>query len=745
MDEARENPNLVEVDLRHYWDVLVRRWPYVAVTFVLVLLLTAAYTFTRPPIYRATAEILIRSDNAALKALGLPETLLGAMSDRGGLSNQIELIKSKTVLERLQKKLAADPEFMADLRKRGNNASTAIASEVEEIPVLSIESLRSALSVQQIPNTDMLRIEVTSQSPIQAASIANGLVAVFQDYDRDRARSSIQAVLQFLDQKIQETRNQLELSEQKLSEYAQQAGIALEAQALMAKLTRIEQLLADASVELEDTRSQLAMVEKFLEDVKSEFFDKLGSEEGSAFLLEVMDKLNLIRQIQREIAQWEEERAQYLKEGNYIRAQELEQKIISKRQELERQAAEQFSMLDKFPMYEELIQEQLDLTLKVIALENRVRILEAQRQRELGSLNEHGLELARLQRELDVTQNLYDLLLTEYAKTRVVEIGELGSVEVVNLADVPKAPFKPNKPLNLFVGAFLGILGGVGVAFLREALDDTFRSTEELEATLDVPVLASIPKIRHPQKRWVFEEVRELLLPHFKEGRIEQESFATLVTNLRFASPDRPLRSLLVTGPGPGVGKSVVAANLALSMGSDRGSILLLEADLRRPVLHKVFGIEVDEGVGLTEFVLGEVSLEDVLRELQYEGFRPIYFLPAGKKPPNVTEFLSSKRFSSALEELVGKFDVVILDSPPVHIASDASLLATRVDGVVLVVDASKTTKRETLAAKRMLERHKAPLLGAIFNKVPRGRAAYYGQYYYYYGHYYNREEGPQS
>lgn len=738
--EELTNSAETEINLRAYWDILVHRWLYVVAVFLFTLFVTGVITFTADPVYRAQAEILIRSNNATLQSLGIPEELLSPFGGgKNELANEKQLLLSQEVLRRLQIRLATDSEYLASSRPTRGSAIASEGTNVVDMPVPDVDSLKEAIEVAQIPDTDMLRVTVTSHSPVQAAAIANALVAVFQDFDRERARSSIQAVVKFLDQKIQETQDQLELSEQELVAYAKEAGIPLESDALAAKITRLEQLLAEAQVELEDKRSQLETVNKFLNDIKQEFLNKLASEqEGAAFLTEVMDKLTLIRQIQRQITDWEDERQQHLTQGNYIKAQELEQKIENKRRELEQEAADRFSLLEQFPQYEELIKQQLDLTLEIIALENRVSILEKQRDRELQALNEHGLQLARLQRELDVTQDLYDMIMTEYAKTRIVEMGELGSVEVVNLAEVPSSPFKPNKPLNLFVGAFLGVLAGVGVAFLREALETAFKSKEEAEAVLNVPVLATVPKIAHAAKRWQFEEVKELLLPHFKEGGIEREAFSALSTNLRFVAPDKPLQTLLITGPGPKIGKSLVAANLALAIGGD---VVLVEADLRKPILHKVFEIDRKDRPGLTDVVLGDATLEEAIVEISFEGFPPIHVLLAGTKPPNVLEFISSGGFVALLEELKAKFRHVLIDTPPVHIASDAVVLATRVDGIIFVVDASRTSKREAVEAKRVLERYKANIVGVVMNKVPRSRATYYGYYYYQYD-YYRKKEG---
>mgnify|MGYP000551251337 CR=1 FL=1 len=209
--------------------------------------------------------------------------------------------------------MLADTEFTAALTRNRPGLQVALASGEGSIPdSLSIDSLRSSISVRQIPDTDMLRIEVRRHSPLEASKIANHLVIAYQEVSQEMAKSSLQRMLEFLTQQIQETRAQLEQSEEELAQLASRLGLPLvEGNVLASKFSRLEELLAEASVELADKRDQLATVERFLEDVKQEILSRLASEEGTAALLELQDKLALIRQIQREIVQMEEDRVRY--------------------------------------------------------------------------------------------------------------------------------------------------------------------------------------------------------------------------------------------------------------------------------------------------------------------------------------------------------------------------------------------------------------------------------------------------
>lgn len=722
-----------ELDLRRIVEILRRRKAYVISTFLVVLGIAGAVTFLQAPLYLASADIVIRTTNLpSLQALGLPSELAMLLSSgRGALAMHIELIKSQPVLELLQRRLEADPEYTASVRAQKRIWGLGYAATPDVSPV-DPDELRKVIQVRQVGTADMLRIEVTALSPVQASKIANHLVGAYQEVDRERARQALRSMLAFLDQKIQETRAQLNLSAEELALHAREIGMSWETQALIAKIARLEQLLAEAAVQLEDTRAQLETVEVFLVGVKEQLIEQFMGPEGASALIEISDKIAVIRKIQREISQLEADRERAFRAGDYIKAQALEAQIITKRKDIESSAAQQFKILEQLPQFEKLIQQQLELKLKVVALENRVAVIERTIQAELQRVIDNGLQLARLQRELDVNENLYTLLLTLYAKTRVAEIGETGSVEVVNPAQTPKAPFRPNKPLNLLVGLFLGILGGVGVAFAREALDETFRSTQEVEQTLGLPVLGTVPKVAFSHTQRQSEEVKQILVTQYAPASPVFEMFAALATTLRLASPDKPLRSILVTSPNPGAGKSTVAANLALVMAAAGKRVILVEADLRRPVLAKVFDLD-ENGPGLSELTIGDKALEDVVQEVRSEVYGTLHIIPAGRKPPNVGEFVASHAFEQVLARLVDAYDLVILDSPPVSVFTDALIVATRVTGVLLVLDADKTTKKEAEGAQRMLKRANAPLLGVVMNKVSRAKGGYYGAYYYNY------------
>jgi len=731
----------VELDLRQLWEVLLRRKWYVIGTFLVAVALAVAVTVITPPTYKAAAVLLIRGADVSLEALGLPAelaTLVPTGRDED-LNAHVELIKSQGTLLELRERLLEDQEFVALRLQHRPGLAYANSHAVNPDEVITVDELRDMISARVVPNARLIRVEAVAGSPKEAAKIANHLAEAYQEVDRERARQSLRAIIDFLDNKIEETRQQLQVSEEKLGQLARDMEILLETNAFVAKAARLEELLAEAQVDLEDTKAQLATVEKFLAGVKQDLFEKFAGPEGRSLLLEITDKLALIRNIQKEIADLERERQEALRSGDYIRAGELEREIVAKRKQMEEEASQQFAVLEKLPQYEDLIKQQLELTLKLKALENRVAVLERMKEEEVKKLVDSGIELSRLQRELDITEDLYTLLVTQYARARIAEMGELGTVEIVDPADEPEAPIRPNKRLNVLMGAMLGLMSGVGLAFVREALDTRFRNQDEVRASLGLPVLAVIPRIPHHRRRWVYQEISEILLTHYKPGGRVHDVFSSLVFNLRMASPDRKLGTILVTGPEPGIGKSTVASNLALALAFQKKKVLLLEADLRRPVLDRVFDSD-DSVPGLTELVIGEAAIEDVIREIHPEGYGPLHVIFAGHKPPSPADFFASQAFAEVLRRLAEEYEVVVIDAPPVHAVPEIQVLATQVDGVLFLVDAEHTDKRTAQAAREKLAQVHASVVGAVINRAPPQYFGYYGYHYYRKRYYYDKE-----
>jgi len=312
---------------------------------------------------------------------------------------------------------------------------------------------------------------------------------------------------------------------------------------------------------------------------------------------------------------------------------------------------------------------------------------------------------------------------------------------------VPGGPVRPKPIQNLGIAIIAGLGGGIALAFLIEALDNTLKTQADVESLLGVPVLGLIPVIGSKQD--VKDEKKEdadrsrdlgvLLDPK----SLAAECCRSIRTNILFMSPDHPIRTMVVTSPSPQEGKTTTAANLAITMAEAGGRVLIVDTDLRRPRLHKSFG--VPNQVGVSTVIVGETTLEEAIKRSEVPN---LDVLTCGPVPPNPAELLHTAKFAKMLDSLKERYDRIILDSPPTSAVTDPVVLGNIADGVILVVKGGRTTRDAASHAQRQLGSANARLLGVIVNEIDFSNPAYGYQYYYYrnysrYGYSYgDRAEG---
>jgi len=342
-------------------------------------------------------------------------------------------------------------------------------------------------------------------------------------------------------------------------------------------------------------------------------------------------------------------------------------------------------------------------------------------------------ELARLQTVLAQYRSNYATLLSSYEAIRLAEARSTDNVIIFQEAAVPQSPILPRTNVNTLLAAAVGAALALGLAFLIEYLDDTLKIPEDVTRALGLSNLVTIARWRSDGQ--VGKAPDKLVVVAAPRSPIS-EAFRTLRTNIQFASVDRPIHRLLVTSPSPANGKSLVAANLAIVMAQAGQSVILVDSDLRRPTLHKVF--ELSSEAGLTNGLLAELN-PDIDGYLLPTSVENLQLLACGPLPPNPSELLGSQRMRKLVERLQQQADIIIFDSPPILAVTDAAVLAGQVDGVLLVIEAGATREAEARRALEELSKVEAPVLGTILNKVPVRRRGGYG-YYYYYQHYYDDE-----
>lgn len=403
------------------------------------------------------------------------------------------------------------------------------------------------------------------------------------------------------------------------------------------------------------------------------------------------------------------------------------------------------------------------LTSQVASLDAALRNFGGQ----LEKIPSREVEFARLQRQPKLLEELYTALQMRLKEAQIAEAVEDPSVRVVDASVMPLDPIKPKKPLIVLVSGLAGLMLGVMAAFLRESRDHAVRTREQLQQITSAPVLGIIPRIkmlsalaaagqevralgsrltpRRAMPRTVPAKansageaakrrlmLRKRLITSNDPRHPISEAYRTLRTNITFARPDKRVKTIVFTSPAPGDGKTTSAANLAITLAQQGLRVLLIDADMRRGMLNAIF--DAPRVPGLSEALFGITDVASSITALQVGESGKLSFLATGTLPPNPAELLGSARMRELLEMLGRSYDAILLDAPPLNVVTDAAVLGTVVDGVIVVARAGETNARGLAHAVEQLRNVRASLLGTIFNDVDfKKEAGYYGSYGYYY------------
>ena len=349
-------------------------------------------------------------------------------------------------------------------------------------------------------------------------------------------------------------------------------------------------------------------------------------------------------------------------------------------------------------------------------------------------LAKSAVSFGRLQNDVERHLKLYQVLVERMSEVQLSADYTKTNVEVVEEASVPNAPIRPNKARMALFSVLLGLTLGVTLTFVLEQLDDTVRTPEDLELWVGVPALGFVPEIavtKNVESRNSYKALISALEP--TSSAIE--AYRNIRTNLFFSGPAEESKVLVVTSGGPGDGKTTTACNLALIIAQSGKRVLLVDADFRRPQVHKLFGL--DSAVGLSSILVGESTLEKAAQKSVHdlEVIERLDILCAGPTPPNPTELLESASTKKLLSEMRDKYDRVIIDTPPVLFVSDASILSTIADAVILVVKSDKRTRAHASRARKQIEKIGGRIIGGILNRVQISRFSHYYSDYYYHGY----------
>lgn len=356
------------------------------------------------------------------------------------------------------------------------------------------------------------------------------------------------------------------------------------------------------------------------------------------------------------------------------------------------------------------------------------------------------IRLTQLRSELAMQQNSYATVLQSYETLRLAETQSVDKFVVTSAPELPKAPIRPRVLVNTMLAGIVGGMLALGFIFLIEYLDDRFRTPQDLVNLVNLPILGTIAQMADQNNgRWNRQKrlnaAKRVLIAAQEPRHPITEAYRGLRTNLRFSSVDASLKTILVTSTSPGEGKTVTAANLAAVIAQSGRSVIVVDADLRKPQLHTMF--DVPKIPGLTDLLVQpDVAVDLFMRPT---AIPHLQIIPSGEEPPNPAELLGSQRMGKLIDQLCELAEVVIFDAPPVLPVTDAQILAERLQGVLFVVDAQQTTRTLFVRAIERLLQTEARFLGVVYNRMTRSARSSYGYYDEYSVYYSNQLDKPQK
>ena len=724
-----------EIDLRAYWFVLVK-WRWLVVLFALVSTsVVAAFTLRRPKIYAAATTVVI--DLRPPQILG---DKVQEVADSGATfwaskefyETQYKIMTSRAVMQMVVERLdlQRDASFLEVEHIKDPAARERAMASADAIGVLL-----GKVHVEPVKDSRIALITVEDRLPARAALLANTMAEAYRDYNREQRVDIIRDATRQLHDQLTDIKGKLDGAETELYKFKRENDILTTS--LEDRQSMVTQRLSAVNDALTRVRTRRAELDARMRQVKAARAESTTRGPLAFERLPQVATSTVVQALQMRVLQGEEELAELSARYGPQHPKYLEAsgKLDQTKKNLNGQIETIVAGIEG--EYREAIDTEANLD----------QLLEATK-REAFEVNKHEKIYNPLKREEMNYVGLYELVLKRQAESDMSALLRVNNVRLLDPAQVPASPARPNVRLILIVGAVFSLLSGVGLAFLFEMLDNTLKTQEDVEKFLGTSFLGIIPSIREQGKLAPVVSERDTrardLYIHTRPKSNMAESCRAIRTNLLFMSTERPLHKLLVTSSGPREGKTTAVVNLGITFAQSGQRVLLVDTDMRRPRLHRAFGTHND--VGVSSVIAGQARLDDAIRATEVPG---LSLLSCGPVPPNPAELLHTERFRELVEELTRRFDRVIFDSPPVAAVADPLILSAMADGAVLVAKASQTTRDAAARTVRALNEVNARMLGTILNDVDlesKSYGYYYYQYYQRYGYYYGeREKDPAA
>ncbi|MDB6146793.1 MAG: ywqD 2 [Spartobacteria bacterium] len=684
----------VKLHFLDYWRVIRVHWVLVLLAFLLVLMTAAIVTYFQPREYQSSVFIEVRStaQNPRIFATGDPNL---PIHDPQLAPTVFQVIQRTGILYPVIEQLKLQDRWAKDSVRPSKEQAYAM--------------LRSKLDVDEVRNTDLLQISVFNTNPQEAADIANKIVTVYQDKRVEEEKEIMNRAVTTMNEEVAKQQKRVDDSAVEMARIRDEEHIVdLNPEGTEDTQAPINNMVVKQEGAVNDAETQVATLQSKLDQI-----EKLKGED----LMRMLATLNIQDPtIQKVLPNYQDAVAQealFLNSGfgeNHpkVKAVHATETVYA------RQLEEQISSIR-------------------VALEKNLRTAQATRdelRRRLEEINAKQLSNKNLSANYTRAKNAYikEKTLLDGVRTRAQsQTMELAmpriAVSVKQVAEPASYPIRPRVGLNLMLGALVGLVVGLGLAFFIEYLDTSVKTMEDVENLLGLPVLAIIPKNIH--------------LLHKDEGDTpDAEAYRILRTNIEFNRKNPQANTISLVSGGPGEGKSTTIANLAFISAQGGYSTLIVDADLRRPVQHDLF--DMDNSIGLTNYLTTEMQLHEVIVPTSVEN---LSLLPSGILPSDAVGILNSQRMSDMIAELKQRYDIIFFDSPPMLGVSDASVLASEVDQTIIVVQHRRFPRAMLIRVKQAIIGVGGSVLGVVLNNVDLKHDQNYYYYTNYYGYYAPREK----
>jgi succinoglycan biosynthesis transport protein ExoP len=694
--------------------IILRKHQWLILTFLLtVVTVVTIATFKMMPIYEAAARVEVDKESQSM----LPFQQVGSYDEFMDMENYIEtqakILQSETLALQTIKSLDLGryPEFGGT----ANAPTFAHGPGAAKRPVI-LGAFLGALTVKRVPNSRLIEVKFEAQDPQMAAEVVN---THLHNYIEQNFRSKYDATTQasnWLSSELEELRIKVEKSEDARVAYERQNQIWQ----VDEKQNITTQRLADISKAVTEAQTALAEKEALYRMAVSGSIDAIPSaHELGGVIPDLMKKKS---ELDEQYAD-----AVNIYGPNYPKVHRL----MAQQREIEDDLAKARKAAT------EGVQQEYNTA------RNRVELLQEALDKQKAEANDQSEKLVQyhiLQHDAESNKQLYDGLLQKLKEAGITAGLRSSNIRVVDPALAPSYASRPQKARNILLGFLVGLVGGVGLALLREYLDNTVKSPDDIEALTGLPSLAvvpSLPGLNGHHKRLGDGSVsqsasgsRVELLSYMQPKSQISEAFRALRTSLLLSQADHPPQVILVTSALPREGKTTAAVNLAVTLAQLGDRTLLMDSDLRKPGVRRALNLTMGKDVGLSSYLAGVSSLDEVT--MPHPTINNLSAITTGPVPPSPADLLSSHRMREAIAELRRRFKFIVIDSPPIMAATDAVILSALTDGVLLVVRSGTTPKEAFTRTRDLLAAVKCRLLGVVLNAVDSSAPDYYYSYRYY-------------